>query len=102
MQMQNRMPPVMRPPTSVPQQGPQVNAISSAQLAALQNQMHHQQNQNQIRQNLSQHINHPQNAHYAQNMRGVHSPLIRSPVVSPGPPRPRKNKLSISISLSSN
>ncbi|CBY31730.1 unnamed protein product [Oikopleura dioica] len=88
MPMQNRMPPVMRPPISVPQQSPPVNAISSAQLAALQNQMHHQQNQNQIRQNLSQHINHPQNGHYAQNMRGVHSPLIRSPVVSPGPPRP--------------
>ena len=91
MPVQNRMPPVMRPPTSAPP----VNAISSAQLAALQNQMHQQQtqNQNQIinRQNL-QYVNIAQNAHHAQNMRGVQSPLIRSPVVSPGPPRPRKSR----------
>ena len=89
---QNRMPPVMRPPTSAPP----VNAISSAHLAALQNQMHHQQNQNQIRQNM-QHRNIPQNAHHAQNMRGPQSPLVRSPVVSPGPPRPRKNWLPFQV-----
>jgi hypothetical protein len=94
MPMQNRMPPVMRPPTSAPP----VNAISSAQLAALQNQMHQQQNhnhnQNQIRQNLQHAQNIAQNAHHAQNLRGVQSPLIRSPVVSPGPPRPRKNRFN--------
>jgi len=98
MPMQNRMPPVMRPPTSAPP----VNAISSAQLAALQNQMHHQQNhnhnQNQIRQNLQHAQNIAQNAHHAQNMRGVQSPLIRSPVVSPGPPRPQSTDSGTSLS----
>ena len=100
MPMQNRMPPVMRPPTSAPP----VNAISSAQLAALQNQMHHQQNlnhnQNQMinRQNLQHAQNMAQNAHHAQNLRGVQSPLIRSPVVSPGPPRPRE-KIQLAFSI---
>ncbi|CAG5105738.1 Oidioi.mRNA.OKI2018_I69.chr1.g2408.t2.cds [Oikopleura dioica] len=84
--VQNRMPP-MHPPTSVPhiqRQGAPPAALNPAQLAALQN------HQMQISQQQP-HPNHPQ-------PHGVRSPHIRSPVVSPGPPRPHSTDSGTSSS----